>query len=128
VSDPLDNFQWKKGVTLMASTSNRSESMKAAWDARRSQAAKIAAWTEKPTCLCGCGAELKKAKSPAAQSNFKAGHDAVLKATALKRPNEVPEIARIMRHRLGFLKTRPELMKAFTATSVRRQRRAPSAH
>jgi hypothetical protein len=113
----------KKGGNSMASTSSRSESMKAAWDARRSHAAKVAAWAERPTCLCGCGAELKKAKSRAAQSNFKAGHDAVLKAIALKRPNEVPEIARIMRHRLGFLKTRPELMKAFTATGVRHQKR-----
>ncbi len=98
----------------MTSTSNRSESMKAAWNARRSQAAKVARWTGHPTCLCGCGAELKKAKLSAAQSNFKAGHDAVLKATALKRLNEVPEVARIMRHRICFLKTRPELMKAFT--------------
>lgn len=111
----------------MASISNRSESMKAAWDARRSQAAKVAAWIESPTCLCGCGADLKKAKSADGQSNFKIGHDSVLKQTAIKMPNEVPEIARIMRNRIGFLKTRPDLMKAFLAAGVRRQGRVPTA-
>ena len=36
---------------------NRSESMKRAWIARRTSAQKLAAWHERPTCLC-CGALL----------------------------------------------------------------------
>jgi hypothetical protein len=108
---------------------NRSEAMKQAWIARRSSAAKLAAWHERPTCLC-CGALLVKSTSAKTQRLFKQGHDSRLKALAAQvirgeaPASKIPVIARLMRNRIGFLKTRPELMKAFTGIGLRRQQRA----
>jgi len=75
----------------MASISSRSDAMKRAWIARRTTAQKLAAWHERPTCLCDCGAllvrasaKLSFAKSASAKTQrlFKQGHDARLKALA----------------------------------------------
>jgi hypothetical protein len=115
---------------------NRSESMKRAWIARRTTAQKLAAWQERPTCLC-CGALLVRASaklsfaksaSVKTQRLFKQGHDARLKALAAQvvrgeaPASRIPVIARLMRNRIGFLKTRPELMPAFTGIGLPRKR------
>ena len=103
--------------------------MKRAWIARRSTAQKLAAWHERPTCLCSCGALLTKATSPKGQRLFRQGHDARLKALAAQvirgeaPASHIPVIARLMRNRIGFFKTRPELMRAFTGIGLRRQSR-----
>jgi len=108
---------------------NRSESMKRAWIARRTSAQKLAAWHERPTCLC-CGAPLIKASSAKTQRLFRQGHDARLKALAAQvirgeaPASHIPVIARLMRNRIGFLKTKPELMKAFTGIGLRRESRS----
>jgi hypothetical protein len=115
----------------MAST--RSESMKRAWIARRTTAQKLAAWHERPTCLC-CGALLTKSTSAKTQRLFKQGHDSRLKALAAQvirgeaPASHIPVIARWMRNRIGFLKKRPELMLAFTGIGLRRQSRANAAN
>lgn len=114
--------------------SARSESMKRAWIARRTSAQKLAAWHERPTCLCDCGALLTKATSPKGQRLFRQGHDARLKALAAQvvrgeaPASRIPVIARLMRNRIRFLKTRPELMKAFTGVGLRRQARESAAN
>jgi hypothetical protein len=93
--------------------------MKRAWARRKSQAVTEVGWSENPICLCGCGEALVRHRNPEKQRLFKAGHDARLKSVAAGvRSGEVPEhaiseIARMLRSRIGFLKTRPELSKAF---------------
>lgn len=117
----------------MATTSKRSEAMKAAWEARRSEGAKVARWLETPICLCGCGAPLKKAKSATAQSNFRPGHDSVLHGLATKVLRgeadlmAIPEVARLLRRRIGFLKTNSELMKVIAGVAPPKTRRITSA-
>ena len=102
--------------------------MKRAWIARRTTAQKLAAWQERPTCLCNCGALLVKATSSKGQRLFKQGHDARLKALAAQvirgeaPASRIPVIARLMRNRIGFLKTRPELMPAFTGIGLGRRK------
>ena len=96
----------------------RSESMKRAWAARRAAVEMAVSWSENPTCVCGCGDQLDK-KSGSAQTMFRNGHDAKLKAKALSvirgkaDPDTIPAIAKALRSKLGFLKTRPELIPAF---------------
>jgi hypothetical protein len=78
----------------------------------------VAAWTEHPVCLCGCGESLLRSKPEARQSLYKKGHDArlkslagrVIKGTASR--DGIPAIARALQERIGFLKTRPELAAA----------------
>lgn len=109
--------------------SARSDAMKRAWIARRTTAQKLAAWQQRPTCLCDCGELLVQSASAKSQRLFKQGHDARLKALAAQvirgevPASHIPVIARLMRNRIGFLKTRPELMKAFTGIGLRRQSR-----
>ena len=92
--------------------------MKRAWAARRAADEMVARWTEKPICVCGCGGQLEK-REGSAQTMYLAGHDAKLKAKALNvirgkaEPDTIPEIAKALRSKLGFLKTRPELIPAF---------------
>src|ERR1035438_3922761 len=99
-------------------SAGRSESMKRAWGTRRAAVEMVAAWSENPVCICGCGGPVKK-KEGAAQTMFRNGHDAKLKAEALNvirgkaEPDTIPEIAKALRSKLGFLKTRPELIPAF---------------
>ena len=97
----------------------RSESMKRAWARRKSQSVTEVGWYENPTCLCGCGEPLVRHRNPERQRLFKAGHDARLKSVAAGvlagevPEHAIPEIARMLRNRIGFLRTRPELLKAF---------------
>ncbi len=78
-----------------------------------------ATWFQNPTCLCGCGEALVRHRNPEKQRLFKAGHDARLKSVAAGvlagevPEHAIPEIARMLRSRIGFLRTRPELSKAF---------------
>ena len=93
--------------------------MKRAWAARRAADEMVAQWTEKPICVCGCGGQLEKAAKASAQTMYLVGHDAKLKAKALSvirgkaEPDTIPEIAKALRNKLGFLKTQPELVPAF---------------
>jgi hypothetical protein len=95
----------------------KSAAMKRAWAARRAADEMVARWTEKPICVCG--GQLEKAAKASAQTMYLAGHDAKLKAKALNvirgkaEPDTIPEIAKALRNKLGFLKTRPELVPAF---------------
>ncbi len=79
----------------------------------------ISNWEARPTCLCGCGGELVRHKNPIRQKLFIVGHDARLKSTAAKViRGELPRTAisnttRELRNRIGFLRTRPELIAAF---------------
>ena len=97
----------------------RSESMKRAWEVRKANAAAEATWFQKPVCLCGCGEPLVRHPNPERQRLFKPGYDARLKSVAAgvqagEVPERaIPEIARMLRSRIGFLRTRPELSKAF---------------
>jgi hypothetical protein len=97
----------------------RSESMKRAWARRKSQSVTEVGWYENPTCLCGCGEPLVRHRNPERQRLFKAGHDARLKSVAAGvvagevPEHAIPEITRMMKNRIGFLRTRPELSKAF---------------
>src|ERR1035437_3004092 len=97
----------------------RSESMKRAWARRKSQAVTEGVWSENPTCLCGCGEALVRHRNPQRQRLFKPGHDARLESVAAGvlesgvPEHANPEIARMLRSRIGCLRTRPELSKAF---------------
>ena len=99
-------------------SADRAESMKRAWAARRAAVEMEASWSENPICLCGCGGPLEKRSGPT-QTMFLNGHDAKLKGKALKvirgkaEPDTIPVIAKALRSKLGFLKTRPELIPAF---------------
>jgi hypothetical protein len=100
---------------------NRSETAKLSWVARRSTAARIQRWYERPVCLCGCEQRLERAESgPGDQRLFRMGHDSRLKSLLAavlrgdKRPSEIPVNARLMRRRIGFLKTNPDLAKVFS--------------
>jgi len=98
---------------------NRSDAMKRAWESRRAKSNSEAAWFEKPVCLCGCGEALARHKNPEKQRLFKPGHDARLKSVAAGvlagevPAHAIPEIARVLKSRIGFLRARPELAKAF---------------
>jgi hypothetical protein len=78
-------------------------------------AAAEATWFQKPVCLCGCGEPLVRHRNPEKQRLFRAGHDARLKSVAAGvlagevPEHAIPEIARMLRSRIGFLRTRPEL-------------------
>jgi hypothetical protein len=80
---------------------------------RKANAALVAAWFERPVCLCGCGTELARNTL-----RFVQGHDAKLKAClrALLRGESkrqgVPAIARAMKEHIKFLRDSPELEKA----------------
>jgi hypothetical protein len=97
---------------------DRAELMRRTWATRRAADELANRWAEQPICLCGCGGRLEKRKG-AAQSKYRVGHDSKLKAQALAviqgkaDPNTIPPIAKALRNKLGFLKTRPELMPAF---------------
>jgi hypothetical protein len=97
----------------------RSAAMARTWARRKAQAAAEAAWFEKPICLCGCGESLARHHNPERQRFFRQGHDARLKSAAAgilsgELPESViPEVTRMLKHRIGFLRTRPGLAKAF---------------
>jgi len=90
----------------------RSDAMKRAWESRRAKSNAEAAWFEKPVCLCGCGEELVRHKNPEKQRLFKPGHDARLKSVAARvlagevPAHAIPEIARVLKNRIGFLQAR----------------------
>ena len=114
--DSMGRFQM---TNLESMVSMRSESMKRAWEVRKANAAAEAAWLQKPCCLCGCGEPLVRHPNPERQRLFRPGHDARLKSVAAGvlagevPEHAIPEIARMLRSRIGFLGTRPELSKAF---------------
>jgi hypothetical protein len=97
----------------------RSEAMKRAWERRRSKSTTEAAWFEKPVCLCGCGEPLVRHPNPEKQRLFRPGHDARLKSVAAgvlagEVPKDaIPQVAKLLKDRIGFLRTKPELAKAF---------------
>ena len=99
-------------------SATRSESMKRAWAARRAATEMVASWSMNPICVCGCGGQLEK-REGTAQTMFRNGRDAKLKAKALNvirgkaHADTIPAIAKALRNKLGFLKTRPELIPAF---------------
>ena len=97
----------------------RIEGARRPWKVRKANAAAEATWFQNPTCLCGCGEALVRHRNPERQRLFKPGHDAWLKSVAAGvvagevPEHAIPEIARMLRNRIGFLRTRPELSKAF---------------
>ena len=97
----------------------RSEGAKRAWESRKTNAAARAGWFQKPLCLCGCGEVLVKHRNPERQRLFRPGHDARLKSIAAGvLAGEIPEhaippTAKMLKNRIGFLRTRPELAKVF---------------
>jgi hypothetical protein len=97
----------------------RSEAMRAAWDKRRESAAKTARYFAAPVCLCGCDGPLVRQKNPRKQHFFLQGHDAKLKALAIKivrgeaSSDQIPDFTRDLRSSIKFLKKFPELRKAF---------------
>jgi hypothetical protein len=101
------------------STSKRSEAMARSWAKRRANAAALTAWWKRPVCLCGCGEALVRHRNPEKQRLFRPGHDARLKSVAAgvlasEVPKDtIPSAARVLKDRIGFLRTRPELSKAF---------------
>ena len=105
--------------TAGTSTSERSDSMARAWATRKAHAAIQTAWFQKPVCLCGCGEKLVRHRNQEKQRLFKPGHDARLKSIAAGvlageiGRDAIPEVARALKKRIGFLRTRPELEKAF---------------
>src|ERR1017187_938177 len=90
-----------------------------AWARRKAQAVTEVGWFQKPICLCGCEEALVRHPNPERQRLFKSGHDARLKSVASGvlagevLEHAIPEIARMLRSRIGFLRTRPELSIAF---------------
>src|ERR1035437_9460996 len=97
----------------------RSEAMRKAWDKRRASAAKTAQYFADPVCLCGCDGPLVRQKNPRKQHFFLQGHDAKLKALAIKivrgeaSSDQIPDFTRDLRSSIKFLKKFPELRKAF---------------
>jgi hypothetical protein len=97
----------------------RSEAIKQAWMVHRSSAARIAEFYARPICLCGCGERLAKANLEKQQRLYRPGHDSRLKALARRviagevPAQKIPVVARLMHKRIGFLKSMPELAKAF---------------
>ena len=97
----------------------RSEAMRKAWDKRRESAAKTARYFADPVCLCGCDGPLVRQKNPRKQHFFLQGHDAKLKALALKivrgeaSADQIPDVTRDLKSSIKFLKKMPELRKAF---------------
>jgi hypothetical protein len=106
-------------ISESASASPRSEAMRRAWVARKARAAAEAAWFDAPVCVCGCGLPLVRHKSPEKQCFYRLGHDAKLKSLARKvlrreaDPAAIPEIARLMKTQLVFLRQDQELGKVF---------------
>jgi hypothetical protein len=72
---------------------------------------------ERPVCLCGCGERLLRADQ--IKDLYRPGHDSRLKALARRviagdiPAQRIPVVARLMHKRIGFLKTMPELARAF---------------
>ena len=99
--------------------STRSEAMRQAWMVRRSSVARIAKFYERPVCLCGCGERLLRADQIKDQRLYRPGHDSRLKALARRviageiPAQKIPMVARLMHKRIGFLRSMPELAKAF---------------
>ena len=97
----------------------RSEAMRAAWAKRRESAKKTAEYFADPVCLCGCDGPLVRQKNPRKQHFFLQGHDAKLKALALKivrgeaSSDQIPDFTRDLKSSIKFLKKMPELRKAF---------------
>ena len=77
------------------------------------------AWFDHPVCLCGCEGPLVRIKRTRKQHCFLQGHEAKLKALALKvvrgeaSPDEIPDYVKNLRDLIRFLKKMPELRKAF---------------
>ena len=112
----------------------RSESMRKAWERRRSHANMEAEWLADPVCCCGCSARLQVAKNPEQQRSFKPGHDSALKSLLRKinrgeaKREDIPQAARANVARIQFIQANPEFQKAFAKPSQpqRRQRKAAS--
>jgi hypothetical protein len=99
--------------------SSKSSGAKRAWVSRRANAAAVANWFAKPVCLCGCRTELVRHRNPDHQRLFRPGHDARLKSVAASvivgamTKDRIPDVARALKARIGFLRTTPGLAKAF---------------
>jgi hypothetical protein len=96
------------------------QSMHAFWSPKdRARRALVLAWVDHPVCLCGCEGPLVRIKRTRKQQCFLQGHEAKLKALALKvvrgeaSPDEIPDYVKNLRGLIRFLKKMPELRKAF---------------
>ena len=101
------------------SSPNRSAAMTKSWAKRRANAAVAAKWWNAPVCICGCCEALVRHPNPDRQWLYRLGHDARLKAVAAgvirgQIPRStIPDTARMLKDRIGFLESRTELAKAF---------------
>jgi len=99
--------------------SARSEAMARSWATRKANAAAEAAWLEKPVCLCGCGEAVARHRNPDRQRLFRPGHDMRLKAVAAGilageiPKHAIPDIARVLKNRIRFLRKPSQLNRAF---------------
>jgi hypothetical protein len=97
----------------------RIEGARRAWEVGKANAAAEATWFQKPVRLCGRGEPLVRHRNSERRRLFKPGHDGRLKSVAAGvlagevPEHAIPQIARMLGSRIGFLRTRPELSKAF---------------
>ena len=102
-----------------AQKSLRSETVHGAWDKHRASRKLAFAWFAHPACLCGCQGPLVRIKNTRKQHCFLQGHEAKLKALALRVTqgeasfDEISDYTRDLREMIRFLKKMPELRKAF---------------
>lgn len=89
------------------------------WDRHRARRKLAVAWFDHPICLCGCEGPLVRIKLTRKQHCFLQGHEAKLKALALKivrgeaSPDEMPDYTKNLSDLIRFLRKMPELRKAF---------------
>jgi hypothetical protein len=102
-----------------ARKSLRSEAVHSAWDKHRASRKLAFEFFAHPACLCGCQGPLARIKNTRKQHCFLQGHEAKLKALALKvvqgeeSPDEIPDYTKDLRDLIRFLRKFPELRKAF---------------
>src|ERR1019366_9566569 len=102
-----------------ARKSMRSDAVHGAWDKHRVSRKLAFAWFAHPACLCVCQCPLARIKNTRKQHCFLQGHEAKLKALALKvvqreaSPDEISDYTKDLRDLIRFLRKFPELRKAF---------------
>lgn len=89
------------------------------WAKVRARRAFAFAWFDHPVCLCGCEGPLVRIKNTRKQHCFLQGHEAKLKAVALKvargeaSSDEIPAYVKNLSGLIRFFRKMPELRKAF---------------
>ena len=102
-----------------ARKSLRSDAVHSAWDKHRASRKLAFTWFAHPACLCGCQGPLARIKNTRKQHCFLQGHEAKLKALALKivrgeaSSDQIPDFTRDLKSSIKFLKKMPEFRKAF---------------